>query len=247
MAVQGRLKGTSIEIFAGLAKSYERTLDLATMYQDRRWKMWVARRLGDGRRKSVLDLGCGTLVLEDMMARTRHRFVGIDLSPEMTKVGAGKRSSNVDLLANADAESLPFADESFDDVVSCYVPKYIDPWKFAREVARVSKPGANAVLYDFAMPRGVASPFLQAYMRGGLRAVGWALAAARREEASTFRNLPWVIEETRWDEEVPLAMERNGFETVETARLTAGVAFAYWGRKRGGVSLSGPSLEDSAR
>lgn len=235
------MKGTSIEIFAGLAKSYERTLDIATLYQDRRWKGWVARRLGDGHGKSVLDLGCGTLVLEDRMARTEHRFVGVDLSPEMTKAGAGKRAPNVDLLAIADAEYLPFPDESFDDVVSCYVPKYVDTWKLAGEIARVSKPAANAVLYDFAMPRGIASPFLQMYVRWALRAAGWALAASRRGEASTFMNLPWIIEETRWDEELPLAMERNGFETIQTARLTAGVSFAYWGRKRAvSVYQAGP-------
>lgn len=226
------LKEVSSEIFAGLAESYERALDMATLYQDRRWKDWVARRIGQG--GLVLDLGCGTLVLEERLRRTAHSFVGLDLSPEMAKLGAGKRVPNVGLLANGDAESLPFADGAFDAAVSCYVPKYADPWRLAREVARVTKPGAYVVLYDFARPRGLLAPFLQLYIQGGLRVVGWALAASRRGESSTFRNLPWIIDETRWDVEVPRAMDACGFEALQAERLTGGTVFAYWGRKRGG-------------
>jgi ubiquinone/menaquinone biosynthesis C-methylase UbiE len=224
------LKGVSSEIFAGLARYYERTLDLATLYQDRKWKDWVARRVGRG--GLVLDLGCGTLVLEERMARTGHRFVGLDLSPEMTRLGAVKRASNVELLANGDAERLPFSDGAFDAAVSCYVPKYVDAQAFAREIARVTKPGANVVLYDFAKPRGLTAPFLQLYIQWGLRAVGWALAASRKRESSTFKNLPWIIEGTHWDVEVPMAMEASGFESLQTERLTGGAVFAYWGRRR---------------
>jgi demethylmenaquinone methyltransferase / 2-methoxy-6-polyprenyl-1,4-benzoquinol methylase len=228
------LKGASIEIFAGLARTYERTLDLATLYQDRKWKDWVARRLGPGSGGYVLDLGCGTLILEARMARSGHRFVGLDLSPEMTKVGARKRAPNVGLLANGDAECLPFTEGTFDSVVSCYVPKYVDPWMLANEIARVVKPGGSVVLYDFARPTGPMTPFLQLYIQWGLRAVGWVFGASGRREAATFRKLPWIIEGTRWDVEVPRAMEANGIVAVQSARLTAGAVFAYWGKKARG-------------
>jgi ubiquinone/menaquinone biosynthesis C-methylase UbiE len=224
------LKGVSSEIFAGLARSYERTLDLATLYQDRKWKDWVAKRMSRG--GLVLDLGCGTLVLEERLARTGHRFVGLDLSPEMARLGAVKQAPNVGLLANGDAECLPFSDGAFDSAVSCYVPKYVDAGVFAREIARVTKPGANVVLYDFAKPRGLTAPLLQLYIQWGLRAVGWALAASRKRESSTFKNLPWIIEGTHWDVEVPMAMEASGFESLQTERLTGGAVFAYWGRRR---------------
>lgn len=224
------LKEVSSEIFAGLARSYDKALDLATLYQDRRWKDWVARRIGGG--GLVLDLGCGTLVLEERLEGTGHRFVGVDISPEMTRIGAGKRAPNVELLANGDAECLPFTDEAFDFAVSCYVPKYVDAKKLAGEIARVTKPGAGVVLYDFAKPRGLAAPFLQMYIQCGLRAVGWALSASRKSESSTFSNLPWIVEGTRWDVEVPAAMKASGFEPIQSRRLSGGAVFAYWGRKR---------------
>jgi ubiquinone/menaquinone biosynthesis C-methylase UbiE len=237
---RGRLKGVSVEIFAGLARSYETALDYCTLFQDRRWKDWVARRLGRRAAELVLDIGCGTLVLEERMAKFGHRFVGVDLSPEMTEAGARKSAANVELLMNGDAECLPFRDGAFGSVVSCYVPKYVDAWRLASEVARVTKPGGSVVLYDFARPIGLMAPFLWLYIQWGLRVAGLALRASRKSEAATFMNLPWIIEGTRWDSELPRAMEENGIVEVESARLTGGAVFAFWGRRwPGATALSG--------
>lgn len=231
------LKGTSLEIFAGLAESYELALDLATFYQDRRWKDWVARRLGAPLGGLVLDIGCGTLVLEERLSRLGSGFVGVDLSTEMIRLAQAKGVPNMALLATGDAEHLPFPDASFDSAVSCYVAKYVDPAKFAGELGRVMRPGADVLLYDFARPRGAAAPLLRMYIQGGLKAVGLALRIAGRSEAVTFRDLPWIIDGTRWDSDLPFFLERNGFDTAETARLTGGAVFAYWGKKaRGNIS-----------
>jgi demethylmenaquinone methyltransferase/2-methoxy-6-polyprenyl-1,4-benzoquinol methylase len=225
------LKGTSRAIFAGLAGSYDRTLDMATFYQDRRWKDWVARRLSTRSKGLVLDIGCGTLVLEERLARLGSKFVGVDLSPEMVGLARAKGTQNLVLLAIGDAEHLPFPDASFDSAVSCYVPKYVDPGRFAAELARVTRAGADVLVYDFAKPSGAAAPFLEVYIQGVLRAMGSALGLAGRGEAAAFRDLPWIIDGTRWDHELPPLMEHNGFQTMEKARLTGGSVFAYWGRK----------------
>ncbi len=230
-APRDEMKLTSSKIFAGLAGSYEKALDYATLFQDRRWKSWVARRLRAGRGDLVLDVGSGTLVLEEFLAMKKCRFVALDLAPEMIRIASGKGVPNVDLVINGDAEFLPFPDRSFDSVVSCYVPKYVDVGRFAEEVARVAKPGASVVLYDFARPRGSLAPFIELYIRCGLRLVGIALGLARRGEAFTFYRLPQIIESTTWDLEMVEAMESNGFVEVESDRLTGGVVFACSGRR----------------
>ncbi|MDG6951355.1 MAG: class I SAM-dependent methyltransferase [Nitrososphaerota archaeon] len=226
------MKRTSSRIFAGLARSYEKALDYATMFQDRRWKTWVMRRVKSGSGGLVLDVGSGTLVLEERLAGAGFTFVAIDLSPEMVRVAMGKGLSNVDAVLNGDAEFLPFPDGSFDSVVSCYVPKYVDVERFARELARVAKPGGAVVLYDFARPRGALAPFLDLYIQGGLRLVGVVFGLAGRDEAFTFGMLPRIIRETTWDLEMVGAMESNGFVEIESARLTGGVVFACSGRRR---------------
>jgi ubiquinone/menaquinone biosynthesis C-methylase UbiE len=230
--VHGSMHGVSSMIFTGLAQSYDRVLDYATLYQDRRWKSWVSRMMDGSKGDAVLDIGCGTLLLEERLARRGYSFIGLDLAPEMIRRGQRKGIPNVVLLANGDAEFLPFPAGSFDVVVSCYVPKYVEIRRFAAEVARVTRPGAKVVLYDFAKPKGWWAPALEVYIQGGLRMVGLLLGLAGREESSTFTNLPRIIEETGWDDEIVNELEIRGFESIAKARLTGGAVFAYCGRRR---------------
>ena len=226
-------QGTALELFRSLAGSYDRTADFATMFQDRYWKKWATRWVQSLKGALILDLGCGTLLLEERLAKSDCRFVALDLTEEMLAMGSSKELPNVKLLANGDAESLPFKDRAFDSVVSCYVAKYVDIGRLSQELARVSKPGATVVLYDFARPHGLTAPFLQMYIQGGLGAAGYLMKLARRGSALTFTKLPSLVNGTSWDSEIVKAMEARGFETLEARRLSGGVVFGYCGRNNG--------------
>ena len=227
------LHSTALRLFSGLAGTYDAVVDLATMYQDRRWKEWVRSQMPPEGGGLTLDVGCGTLLLERRLANGGRKFVGVDLSREMASAGREKNLPNVELVVNGDAEALPFPDGAFDSVVSCYVAKYVAVEVLARELWRVAKPGAAIVLYDFAKPMGMLSPFIGAYIRGGLGVAGLLARLADLEVAYTFTELPKIIYGTEWDRELVPAMEARGFETLTTGRLTGGVVFAYSGRKRG--------------
>jgi len=226
--------GTARRLFQGLAASYDRTVDIATLYQDRYWKRWVAEQASFGDGALILDLGCGTLLLEERFGNKGCRYVGIDLTSEMAKRGWEKGLANVPLVVNGDAVSLPFPDKTFDGAVSCYVPKYVSVAKLADELARVVKPSARIVLYDFARPRGISAPLLEPYIQVGLRAIGYALRKAGSRAAFAFERLPQIIDGTSWDSEVVETMENRGFETMAATPLTAGAVFAYCGQKRSG-------------
>lgn len=226
------LKSTALQLFERLAGSYDRAVDYATFFQDRYWKKWVAKQMPGRDADLVLDLGCGTLLMEERLAHWSCRFVGLDLTERMVRIGRSKELGNVSLLVNGDAEYLPFPDKAFDSVISCYVAKYVNVFKFSSELARVTKPGGAAVLYDFARPRGALAPFIDLYIQWGLRTAGVLLELARKEAAFTFTTLPGIIEETEWDLEIVRAMEGAGFETSDVRRMTAGVVFAYSGRKK---------------
>jgi demethylmenaquinone methyltransferase/2-methoxy-6-polyprenyl-1,4-benzoquinol methylase len=232
----GGLQSTARKIFTGLASSYDRVLDYATLYQDRYWKSWIEKRLVGSEGRRVLDIGCGTLIFEERALSHTYEFFGVDLTPDMLFAGASKRLENVKLLVNADAEVLPFPDNSFDTILSCYVPKYVALERFAAEVGRVAKKDGSVLLYDFANPRGFAAPFLKLYGEAGLRVAGFLMAMARMKEAVTFQRLPVIIGETTWDVRIVGELERWGFKAVETATLTGGVVFAYWGTRKGAES-----------
>ena len=226
-----RMKGLSVEVFAGLAGSYDRTLDLATLLQDRYWKRWVVEKALDREGGLVLDVGSGTLVLEERLASRRVSVIGVDLSKRMVQVGKKKRLENVSLLVNGDAEALPFRDGAFDAVVSCYVAKYVSLSKFAGELARVLKPGGRIATYDFVTPRGPLFPFLAVYIYGFMRMAGFLLGLAKRESAFTFENIPGIVEGANWDKRVAGLMEINGIQTRAFDRLSGGVVSAYCGVK----------------
>ena len=226
-------KGMAIRLFQGLASSYDRTADWATLFQDRYWKSWVMERLPDSKGGLALDVGCGTLLLEGRLAENKGEFVGLDLSKHMLTAGRTKTLPNVALLTRGDAERLPFPDESFDVVVSCYVAKYVDTVRFADEIVRVAKPGGAVLVYDFIRPGGLAAPFFELYVRAGLGVFGFLLSMSRRDSAFIFQNLSRIVDEALWDRGFVETMERRGVRTSKAEKLTGGIVFAYYGRKLG--------------
>ena len=227
------MKETALELFNGLARSYDRTLDVATLLQDRYWKRWVLERAGAQEGGLLLDVGSGTLVLEERLLGRPWSVVGIDLTRKMVALGSAKRLNNVLMLINGDAEALPFRDGAFDAVASCYVAKYVSVPRFARELSRVVKAGGPVAVYDFVRPRGPFSPFLAVYIRGALRAAGYLMGLAKKDSAFTFQNLPEIVEGATWDRAMVHAMESNGVQTKGFERLSGGVVSAYWGVKQG--------------
>ncbi len=87
----------------------------------------------------VLDLPSGTGRLVRHLAQAGYRAVGADISLPMLR--EARRSRTIP-LARADAESLPFADNSFDAVVCLRLMSHLPPEARAtilHEMARVAR------------------------------------------------------------------------------------------------------------
>ncbi len=94
----------------------------------------------------VVELGCGTAYVSAWLARRGGRPVGIDNSAAQlaTAVSFQKEFDLRFPLIHGDAESLPFADESFDFAISEYgATIWCDPYRWLPEAARVLRPGGR--------------------------------------------------------------------------------------------------------
>lgn len=112
----------------------------------------VAQRLKYSEYQSLLDIGCGTGYLIDMLQKQKSAdYYGLDLSPEMLKVAKNKLSGSVELIEGY-SDSLPYKDSSF-DVVTCIQSfhHYPKPEKAMAEAYRVLKPGGLYIISDTGM------------------------------------------------------------------------------------------------
>jgi len=113
----------------------------------------AATLLGPGR---VLDLGCG--VGHSYRELAPRETVGVDLEPSIL-VGQDRET------VAADMRSLPFADGSFDSVLSVHSIEHVpDPERVLAEVIRVLAPGGRAIFVTpnrltFGRPDEIIDPY----------------------------------------------------------------------------------------
>lgn len=216
-------------IFEGLSPSYDRALNAVTLLQDVHWKTWLLQKAEVDREQKILDIGCGTGVLEERIIG--GEVIGVDLTGQMLRLAQTKHIPSLEELSLGDGEHLPFRDNAFDTVVSCYVVKYCEPRALVREMARVLRPGGKLVLYDFSSPRGLFAPFHAVYVYGMLKVFGRIVGTFDQDAAFTYQVLPEIIRSRIWDDRFEEVLRTEGFAQVGRKSLTGGVVTGFWATK----------------
>lgn len=97
-----------------------------------------------GRR--ILDAGCGSGPLSAALREKGATVAGFDASAKMVELARHRLGQDTELHVMDLGEPLPFADESFDDVVCSLVLHYLKDWNGAlTELHRVLKPGGRLI------------------------------------------------------------------------------------------------------
>lgn len=159
-------KAQSRERFSQFAQGYvtsathsqghdlDRLLEVAAPQAD-----WVACDIATGGGHTALKI-----------APHVRKMVATDYAPPMLTAArdfiTGKGMANVDFVP-ADAENLPFADNSFDLITCRIAPHHFpDIFRFVREAARALKPGGRLVVQDHVVPDDKqATAYIEAFER----------------------------------------------------------------------------------
>ncbi len=163
------------DLFARVARRYDLLNDLQSFGLHRRWKRLLVRLAQPRPGERALDLCCGTGDITFAFANLNLHTVGLDFSAPMLARATGRAGSPLPAplsaphFIRADAEHLPFDDNSFDIVSVGYGLRNLVNWEAGlREMQRVAKPGGRILVLEFGKPE---NPIWRALYFGHLKFV----------------------------------------------------------------------------
>ncbi|MEV6906157.1 methyltransferase domain-containing protein [Amycolatopsis sp. NPDC051071] len=131
--------------YDGFAEAYtaENETSLNNAYYERPATLALA---GDVTGRRILDAGCGSGPLFAALREQGAVVSGVDASAEMLEHARRRLGADADLRVADLADPLPFADDTFDDVIASLVLHYLQDWgPTLTETRRVLKTGGRLI------------------------------------------------------------------------------------------------------
>jgi cytosine/adenosine deaminase-related metal-dependent hydrolase/ubiquinone/menaquinone biosynthesis C-methylase UbiE len=136
---------SSSDVFDTWAQVYDEQPNPLLMLEQR----FLSQMMPDVSGLDVLDAGCGTgRWLSLLASRNANSLIGVDSSAEMLRRAATKIGPACSLRLGS-CVALPVLDATIDLVISSFLLSYLEGLQdFARELHRVTRPGATIFLTD---------------------------------------------------------------------------------------------------
>ena len=219
-------------VFSSVASRYDLMNDLMSGGQHRLWKDMFVRRVRPRPGEAILDLAGGTGDIGFRLARRGACVTIADINPDMLEVGIERaKDRGIDGLvwAEENAESLSFADRSFDACTIAFgIRNVTDIPAALREAFRVLRIGGRFFCLEFSQTRwpGFATLY-ETYSRRVVPRIGKAVA---RDEDS-YRYLIESIE--RFPDIAAFArmIGDAGFANVKAEPILGGLVAIHSGWK----------------
>jgi demethylmenaquinone methyltransferase/2-methoxy-6-polyprenyl-1,4-benzoquinol methylase len=215
-------------LFTGIATHYDQPAEILSFGQYARWRRALVAGLPLETTSNVLDVATGTgLIAREIRRRHGCSVIGVDLTEAMLAGAHGITR------AAADANTLPFADSSFDALTFSYLFRYVeDPHATLRELVRVVKPGGALASVEFGVPDAWwARTGWRAYALHVFPTLARAFGARWHEVAAFLA--PNIV---AWARGWPVARQvelwrASGVHDVRVKEMTWGTGVVMWGRK----------------
>lgn len=107
----------------------------------------VMKEMENLKDKVVLDIGCGTGIMEGMLLQAKH-IIGLDISIEMIKIAKERYKGCYNISwVNADAENLPIKSKSIDlSLMITVIQNIPSPPDALKEIERTLKLEGEAIV-----------------------------------------------------------------------------------------------------
>ena len=223
------------EVFDSVADNYDLMNDLMSFGVHRLWKRFTIGMADLKPGQCVLDLAGGTGDLTRLMAPRVGReglVVLSDINAAMLGNGRSQLldngiAGNVD-FAQANAEQLPFRDNSFDLVTMAFGLRNVtDKQQALDSIYRVLRPGGRLLVLEFSRPVAALKPAYDFYSFSILPKLGRLVA---KDEAS-YRYLAESIRMHPDQQTLRDMMQQAGFENCDYHNLTGGIVAIHRGYK----------------
>jgi demethylmenaquinone methyltransferase/2-methoxy-6-polyprenyl-1,4-benzoquinol methylase len=223
-------------VFDSVASRYDLMNDLMSGGIHRLWKRFTIELSGVRPGHSVLDIAGGTGDLAAKFSRIvgeTGQVILADINYAMLAVGRDKLldhglSENLEFV-QADAQCLPFPDDSFDCITIAFGLRNVTDKDLAlRAMLRVLKPGGRLLVLEFSKPKNpLLSKAYDAYSFSVLPVMGRLVAG----DSDSYRYLAESIRVHPDQETLKAMMEDAGFARVEYHDMTGGVVALHRGVK----------------
>ena len=228
--------GMVADVFHSVAARYDLMNDLMSGGIHRIWKRFTIELSGVRRGDSVLDIAGGTGDLAAKFSRIvgeQGRVVLADINDSMLSVGRDKlldsgHQGNIEFV-QADAQYLPFPDDSFDCITIAFGLRNVTEKETAlRSMLRVLKPGGRLLVLEFSKPTNeLLSKAYDAYSFRVLPFMGKLVA----NDSDSYQYLAESIRMHPDQETLKGMMEDAGFDRVEFHDMTGGIVALHRGVK----------------
>jgi len=223
-------------VFHSVAGKYDLMNDLMSGGIHRLWKRFTIELSGVRRGNSVLDIAGGTGDLAAKFSRlvgSEGKVVLADINDSMLQVGREKLTNrgivgNIEYV-QANAECLPFPDNSFDCITIAFGLRNVtDKDAALRSMLRVLKPGGRLLVLEFSKPTNeLMSKVYDRYSFDILPRMGKLIT----NDEDSYRYLAESIRMHPDQETLKEMMAEAGFAEVRYHNMTAGVVAVHRGVK----------------
>ena len=222
------------EMFDDISPRYDFLNHFLSFGIDRGWRRKLVGILASYKPSIVLDVATGTGDLAIAIASLRpQRIVGIDISEKMLEVGRIKLTekglNKLITFRTADAEKIPFSDNSFDAITVAFgVRNYENLNLGLQEMQRVLRPGGVMLILEFSHPSSFPMKQLYGiYSRFVIPAMGRAISGNRR----AYTYLPESVAAFSSGKNFLDILAKIGLKNTEQIQLSMGIASIYLAEK----------------